>query len=48
VIEALRVSWRNGWKLLRVDYQRTLEDIFVSEDYEDFFPYTTKIGGTMR
>ncbi len=37
---ALRVAERNGWKLLRVDIQETLTDIFRAEDYQKYFPST--------
>lgn len=36
--EARRTAERNDWKLLRVDFQRTLTDIFVSDDYGKYFP----------
>jgi hypothetical protein len=38
--EALRTAVRNGWHLLRVDTQKTLTDIFVSEDYTKYMTYS--------
>jgi hypothetical protein len=34
---ALRVAERNAWKLLRLDIQATLTDIFRSDDYKNHF-----------
>ena len=40
--EALRIATRNGWRLLRVDNQGTLIDIFVSEEYGRYFHHALK------
>lgn len=37
---ARRMEQRNNWKLLRVDVQRTLKDIFVSPEYGKYMPGT--------
>jgi hypothetical protein len=39
---AMRVAERNCWKLLRVDSQDTLTDIFRDEDYIKYFPASQK------
>jgi hypothetical protein len=37
---AFRIAQRNSWLLLRVDIQKTLTDIYVSEDYQKYMPYS--------
>ena len=34
--EGLRTAVRNGWHLLRIDIQKTLTDIYVSDDYAKY------------
>lgn len=38
--EALRTGARNNWRLLRVDIQKTLTDIYISEDYSKYMVYS--------
>lgn len=40
--EANLTAEHNGWQLLRVDYQRTLRDVFVSPYHAKYFPGCTK------
>src|ERR1017187_2199855 len=40
--EARRTATRNGWRLLRVDNQKTLIDIFVSEEYSKYMKHKLK------
>lgn len=44
--EARQTATRNNWKLLRVDIQETLADIFVSDEYGEYFPYSDKKDAT--
>lgn len=37
---AYDIAEEKGYKLLRVDFQKTLTDIFVDEDFQKHFPYT--------
>lgn len=40
--EAQLTAEHNGWQILRVDYQRTLRDIYVSPDHAKHFPGSNK------
>jgi len=40
--ESQRVALHNGWELLRLDIQRTLEDIYVHRNFQKYFPGSKK------
>jgi hypothetical protein len=41
--EATRIAEHNGWSLLRLDIQSSLIDIYVSSDYNKYFPWARKM-----
>ena len=40
--EATRIAMRNGWRLLRLDIQETLTDIYCAQDFGRYFPGATR------
>jgi hypothetical protein len=39
---AIWLAMHNGWKLIRLDVQKTLTDIFVSSDYHEYMEFSRK------